>query len=113
MWKINVLIWYLFLTIAALGQQAKPLTITGMVVNAEGQPISKAKVALYYNHTRWGMGNRITEETESGTDGLFTFKNSLKYGDAKGYPYGRDSYVLLASHPDYAFGWKKIDREQE
>lgn len=113
MWKINVLIWYLFLTIAALGQQAKPLTITGMVVNAEGQPISKAKVALYYNHTRWGMGNRITEETESGTDGLFTFKNSLKYGDAKGYPYGRDSYVLLASHPDYAFGWKKIDRNQE
>jgi len=113
MWKINVLIWYLFLTVAALGQQAKPLNITGRVVNAEGLPISKAEVVLYYNHTRWGMGNRITEETESGTDGSFTFKEPLKYGDAKQYPYGRDSYVLLASHSDYAFGWKKIVRDQE
>ena len=113
MWKMNVLIWYLFLTVTALGQQAKPLTIAGRVVNAEGQPVSKAKVVLYYNYTRWGMGNRIAEETESGTDGLFAFKDSLKYGDAKEYPYGRDSYVLLASHHDYAFGWKKIDRDQE
>jgi len=113
MCKINLLIWYLFLTVAALGQQTKPLTITGRVVNAEGQPISKAKAVLYYNHTRWGMGNRITEETESGTDGSFTFKYPLKYGDAKTYPYGRDSYVLLASHPDYAFGWKNISHGQE
>ncbi len=113
MWKMSISICYLFLTVTALGQQVKPQTITGRVVNAEGQPIPKAKVALYYNHTRWGMGNRIAEETESGMDGLFTFKDSLKYGDAKEYPYGRDSYVLLASHPDYAFGWKKIDRDQE
>ena len=113
MWKMSVSIWCLLITVTTLGQQAKPLTIAGRVVNSEGQPVSKAKVALYYNHTRWGMGNLIAEETESGTDGLFTFKDSLKYGDAKEYPYGRDSYILLASHPDYAFGWKKISHGQE
>lgn len=123
MWKISVSICCFFLTTTALGQQAKPLTITGRVVNTEGQSIPKAKVALYYNHTRWGMGNRIAEETESGTDGSFTFKEPLKYGDAKESSryilivskgsLGPDFYILIASHPDYAFGWKKIDRGQE
>jgi protocatechuate 3,4-dioxygenase beta subunit len=113
MWKISVSIWYFLLTVTTLGQQAKPLSCTGRIVNTEGQPISKAKVVLYYYHTRWGMGNHVAQETESGADGMFTFKESLKYGDAKQYPYGRDSYVLLTSHPDYAFGWKKIDRNQE
>jgi len=113
MQKMCALMLCLSLTIAALGRQPKPLTIAGRVVNAEGQPISKAKVVLYYNYTRWGMGNHIAKETESGMDGSFTFKDSLEYGDAKEYPYGRDSYFLLASHPDYAFGWKKIVRDQE
>lgn len=111
--KLCFLVLSLCVTLAAFGQQGKPQTVTGRVVDTKGQPISKAKVVLYYSHTRWGMGNRIAEETESGTDGLFVFKDSLNYSDAKEYPYGRDSYVLLASHLDYAFGWKNISHGQE
>ena len=99
--------------------------VTGKIVDTEGQAIPQAKVALYYLHTRWGMGNGVEQETESGADGSFAFKEPLKYGDAKQYPYGRDFYlildshydrdfyVLLASHPDYAFGWEKVVRDQE
>jgi len=107
------LVLFLCVTFTAFGKQDKPQTVTGRIIDTEGQPISKAKVVLYYNHTRWGMGNRVTQEAESETDGSFVFKEPLKYGDAKQYPYDRDSYVLLASHPGYAFGWTKIDREQE
>jgi len=113
MQEMCALILSLSLTVAAFGQQVKSLTCTGRIVNTEGKPIPKAKVALYYYHTRWGMGNHIAEETESGMDGLFIFKDSLKYGDTKEYPYGRDSYILLVTHPDYAFSWKKIIRDQE
>ncbi|HIJ67348.1 MAG TPA: carboxypeptidase regulatory-like domain-containing protein [Planctomycetes bacterium] len=113
MQKICAIVLSLSLTVAAFGGQAEPLTCTGRIVNAGGQPIPKAKVILYYLNSRWGMGNRIARQTESGTDGLFTFKDSLKYSNADEYPHGRDSYILLATHPDYAFGWKKIDRDQE
>ncbi len=111
--KVCFLVLCVCVTFAAFGQQDKSHTVAGRIIDTKGQPISKAKVVLYYNHTRWGMGNRIAEETESGMDGSFTFKDSLKYGDPKEYPYGRDSYVLLASCPGYAFGWKKIDRNQK
>ncbi|MEJ2703130.1 MAG: carboxypeptidase-like regulatory domain-containing protein [Sedimentisphaerales bacterium] len=102
----------LCVTIAAFGQQDEVQTVTGKVVDTEGQPIPKAEVVLYYTHTRWGMGNRIAGRTESGADGSFAFKG-LKYGDPKEYPHGWDSYLLVASHPDYAFGWKGIDRDQQ
>jgi len=107
------LILSVFITITASGQQTKPLTCTGKIINAEEQTVPKAKVVLYYLHTRWGMGNRIAHETESGIDGSFTFRDWLKYSDAKEYPYGRDSYILIVSHPDYAFGWNEINRDQE
>jgi len=111
--KMYLLVLSLCVTFTAFGGQNESQTVAGKIADTEGQPISKAKVVLYYNHTRWGMGNRIAQETESGTDGSFGFTEPLQYGDAKQYPYGRDSYVLLASHPGYAFGWKNIDRERK
>jgi hypothetical protein len=111
--EISFLMLWLSAVFAAFGQQDKSEAIAGKVVNLEGRPIAKAEVVLYYVHTRWGMGNRIVEQTESGTDGSFTFREHLQFSDSGQYPYGSDSYILLASHPDYAFGWKKIDRDQE
>jgi len=118
-WMAVLYIGLLFVFLAILvraqdleNKEAKQVTCTGRVVNAKGKPIPKAKIVLYYLHSRWGMGNRIAQETESGIDGLFTFKG-FKYSDTKEYPYGRDSYILLATHPDYAFGWNKINRDQE
>ena len=86
MQKMCALILSLSLITVAFGQQIKPPTCAGRVVNAEGQPIPKAKVVLYYLHSRWGMGNRVARETETGTDGLFTFRDPLKYSDADEYP---------------------------
>jgi len=111
--KMCLLVLSLCVTFAALGGQNEPQIVTGRIIDTEGQPISNAKILLYYNHTRWGMGNCIAQQAESGTDGLFAFKEPLQYSDPRQYPYGRDSYILLASHPDYAFGWKKIVRDQE
>jgi hypothetical protein len=111
--KISFLMLWLSAAFAAFAQQDKSQAVAGRVVDLEGRPIAKAEVVLYYVHTRWGMGNRIVERTESETDGSFTFKEPLKYSDAKQYPYGSDCHILLASHSDYAFGWKKIDRDQQ
>ncbi len=84
--------------------------VRGLVKDKQGQPIPKAKVVLYHNYSRWGLGNRVVEETESATDGSFVFEKPLTYSSSTTYPYGRDSYVILATHPDYAFGWQNIDR---
>jgi hypothetical protein len=86
---------------------------TGKVVDSEGRPISKARVVLYYNHSKWGLGNRIVEETKSAVDGSFVFARPLSYSVAAGYPYHRDSFVILATHPDYALGWRKIARNRQ
>ncbi|MBN2180506.1 MAG: redoxin domain-containing protein [Sedimentisphaerales bacterium] len=111
--KICFLVMSLFVTFAGYGQDVKPQMLSGKVIDSDGKPVSNAKVVLYYQHTRWGMGNRIVGQTESGIDGSFTFEDFLKYADAKQYPYGSDSYVLLASHSSYAFGWKQIVRNAE
>jgi len=97
----------------AIAEQTKEITCSGKVVDNDGRPIAKAKVVFYYNHSRWGLGNRIVEETSSATDGSFVFKRPLTYSSTAGYPYGRDSFVILATHPDYALGWYKIARDQE
>ena len=65
MWKISVSIWYLFLTITTLGQQAKPYTCTGRIVDSNAQPVAGAEVICYeefYDYergqTRWDICGR-------------------------------------------------------
>ncbi len=94
-------------------QPARPIRCTGRVVDADGQPIANAKVVAYHNCSRWGLGNRIAQETVSGPDGSFAFAEPLRYCDASAHCYGSDSFILLTVHPDYALGWCNIDREQE
>lgn len=93
-------------------KEARQIICIGKVADSDGQPIPKAKVALYYNHSKWGLVNRIVEETESAADGSFVFEKPLTYSLATGYPYHRDSFVILVTHPDYALGWHKIARNR-
>ncbi len=95
---------------SASGQKTPQIVCAGRVTDSDGQPISKARVLLYYNHSKWGLGNRIVEEAESAADGTFVFERPLNYSAAAGFPYHQDSFVILATHPDYALGWRKIDR---
>lgn len=45
--KIYVLVWCLFLTATALGQQTGPFTLTGKVVDSKARPLVGAEVAAY------------------------------------------------------------------
>ena len=93
--------------------QTPPIVCQGKVVNAEGKAIPNARLVLYHSCSRWGLGNRVAQEAASGLDGAFAFKDPLQYSDPSKYPYGRDSYVLLAVHPDHALGWCNISKGQE
>jgi len=111
----RLIIVFVFLCICRINiaQQAKEITCSGRVVDAEGRPIAGARVMLYHNNSKWGLGNHIVEDTESTGDGSFVFEKGLSYSLAAGYPYCRDSFVILATHPNYALGWHKIDRNQK
>jgi hypothetical protein len=93
-------------------KETEPIICTGKVTDSDGLPVSGASVMVYYNHSKWGLGNRIVEECESATDGSFIFTKPLSYSTAAGYPYHRDSFVIFATHPDYALGWRKIERKR-
>ncbi|UCE47998.1 MAG: carboxypeptidase regulatory-like domain-containing protein, partial [Phycisphaerales bacterium] len=75
--------------VQAQGSESGRTTCMGRVVDNDGQPIRRARVVLYYNHSKWGLGNRIVEETESAADGAFAFVKPLSYSVAAGYPYHR------------------------
>ncbi len=87
--------------------------VKGFVRDRQGQPIPQARVILYYNHSRWGLGNRNVEEAYSAADGSFAFKRPLAYSPTARYPRGQGSHILLATHPDHALDWHTITRGQE
>lgn len=54
-----VLIWCLFLTVAALGQQTKTLTFTGRVIDYNARPVAGAMVVCY------GLQHKLGKYTSS------------------------------------------------
>ena len=54
--KICVLVWCFFLTVAVLGQQTKPLTLTGRVVDSKARPVIGAEVAAYEQFYDYSAG---------------------------------------------------------
>ncbi len=107
--RMTFVILLFYLPVIVFGQQ----NITGKILNTEGKPINKSKVILYNNYSKWGMGNRVVEEVESVADGSFVLKSPLDYSDTGGYPYGRDSYIIIATHPDYALSWVNINKKHK
>ena len=49
---------------ATAGSEQGP-ACKGFVVDERGRPIGDARVLLYHNRSRWGLGNRVMEETTS------------------------------------------------
>ena len=89
----------------------------GVVVDERGQAIGDARVLLYHNRNPWGLGNRTLEETTSTADGAFVCRQRLEFSPVEQLSYtqqadmpvaGHSEYVLMATHPDYAFGWRNI-----
>ena len=77
MWKMSVSIWYLFLTAAALGQQAKPVTCTGRIVDSDAQPVVGAEIAAYEKLYDYSIGEEYTKMLDrirkTDSNGQFTF----------------------------------------
>jgi len=54
--KICVLVWCLFSAVTALGQQTKPLTLTGKVIDSNARPVVDAEVAVYERFYDYSIG---------------------------------------------------------
>ncbi len=96
---------------------ADEVACKGIVADEQGRAIGDARVLLYYNRSKWGLGNRILEETVSAADGTFVCREAIEFSFVKEHSYDRDkymgTYVLMATHPDYAFGWRNITQDSE
>jgi len=89
------------------------IKIKGVVEDLDGLPIANAKVVLYHDIHQWGLGNRVVEETMSNANGRFVFESGINFTQSTKHSYTQDLYVLLATHPDYAFGWQNLRQGQE
>lgn len=87
--------------------------LTGWVRDVGGRPIADATVALYHNRNRWGLGNRVVEHVETDSEGRFIFEAPLTWEMTAQRASLQDEYVLLATHPDCAFGWQHIRQGHE
>lgn len=85
----------------------------GVVVDEQDQAIGEARVLLYHNRSRWGLGNHVIEETVTAADGSFSCKNHIEFSALKEHSYAQDTYILMAAHPDFAFGWRNIAQGSE
>ena len=81
MQKMCSLILSLSLTVAALGQQAKPVTCTGRIVDTKAQPVAGAEIAAYEKLYDYSSGEEYTKLLNSNkkTDenGYFTFDANI------------------------------------
>ncbi|MHC4435121.1 MAG: hypothetical protein ACYTBS_25080, partial [Planctomycetota bacterium] len=68
---------------------------------------------LYHNRSRWGLGNRILEEAVTNEDGAFLCKQAAQFSSVREHSYAQDTYILMATHPDYAFAWRNITQGSE
>lgn len=54
--KICIIVWCLFSTVTVLGQQTKPFTLTGKVVDSKARPVVDAEVAAYERFYDYSIG---------------------------------------------------------
>jgi len=81
MWKMSVSIWYLFLTASALGQQARPVTCTGRIVDSNAQPVAGAEIAAYEKFYDYSSSEEYTKMLDlirtTDENGFFSFDANI------------------------------------
>jgi protocatechuate 3,4-dioxygenase beta subunit/peroxiredoxin len=101
------LIWILsIVTLIALlnnsiAQEAKKITCTGKVVDAQGLPIAEATVKFYeleYDTTAYSYETNLIQEVTTEANGVFSFSTSI---ETNGYRYG----IILAEKQGLAIDW--------
>jgi uncharacterized GH25 family protein len=98
-------------TQSAESQEAKQITCTGKVVDAQGRPIAGAKVRLYERYARpaYSFDIRLAGEATTGTGGAFSFSTSA---EGESYRYG---YIVVEKE-GLALGfdnWNKREGNKE
>jgi beta-lactamase regulating signal transducer with metallopeptidase domain len=88
-------------------------TAAGRVADSGGRPVQGARVVLYHDRNRWGLGNGVVEQTVSEADGRYRFKAPISFERTISHSYAQDSYAVIATHPDHAFAWKNIQQGKE
>ncbi len=82
--------------------------VAGIVKDEQGTPVPDATIVLYHNVSKWGLGNSVVEQVVSSANGSFVLSKPLAYNSISDHSYAQDEYILLATHPNYALGWKNI-----
>lgn len=85
----------------------------GWVRDEQGRPIAEATVLLYHKKNRYGLGNRVVAQAQTGQQGGYVLAASTEFARNQKHTYAQDSYILIAIHPDYAFAWQNITPGQE
>lgn len=101
MWKNCILVWCLFLTTAALGQQPKSYICTGRIVDSNAQPISRAEVLCYEQFHDYGEGRirwEVLGQEKTSANGRLSLE--LKVTD-------RDNVWAVARKQGMSLGWTK------
>ncbi|MHC4520784.1 MAG: hypothetical protein ACYTAS_19515, partial [Planctomycetota bacterium] len=85
----------------------------GRVRDERGGPIAEATVLLYHKRNRYGLGNRVVEQTQTDQQGRYALTTPIEFERNQKHAYAQDSYILIALQPDHAFAWENIAPGQE
>ena len=99
--------------IEAQGTDGTTVGIAGRVTDRQGRPVAGATVLLYHIRNRWGLGNKVVEQTQTSPQGGYALVQPLDFQRSESHAYAQDMYVLIAMHPDYAFAWQNIRQGRE
>lgn len=101
MWKNYILVWCLFLSTDALGQQPKSYICTGRIVDSNAQPVSGAEVLCYEQFHDYGEGRirwEVLGQEKTSANGKLSLE--LKVTD-------RENVWAVARKEGMSLGWAK------
>lgn len=82
--------------------------VGGRVENEDGDPVAGADLVLYHDTKTRGLDDTVAGQTMSGVDGSFRFPELVAFNEEVNHSYAQDTFVVFASHPEYAVAWANV-----
>lgn len=86
--------------------------VAGVVRDEQGKAVADATVVLFHRERRWGLDDEILQRTETDPNGRYLLTAPIHFKQTEPHDYTQDSYILFATHPDYALAWQNIRQGQ-